>query len=120
MGATRFVVVNGDFVKELAFELDFFVNTRNVAEAFPLMEYTRWVLQHFILLLCTNGMLMLWTPACSTSMAVSLTSPPDEPFPGFNAISLLGHGTVFGGSRSANKEECLQIHQLAVHKSMKP
>jgi alcohol dehydrogenase (NADP+) len=45
---------------------------------------------------------------------------PDEPLPGFNTITLLGHGTVFGGSHSASKEECLQILQLAVHKSMKP
>jgi alcohol dehydrogenase (NADP+) len=43
----------------------------------------------------------------------------DEPLPRSNAMSLLGHGAVFGGSHSVNKEECLQIHQLVVHKSMK-
>jgi alcohol dehydrogenase (NADP+) len=45
---------------------------------------------------------------------------PDEPPPRSNAMSLLGHGAVFGGSHSANKEECLQIHQLVVHKNIKP
>jgi alcohol dehydrogenase (NADP+) len=45
---------------------------------------------------------------------------PDEPLPGFNAMSLLGHGAVFGGSHSASKEEYLMILQLAVHKSVKP
>jgi hypothetical protein len=44
----------------------------------------------------------------------------EETLPGSNAMSLLGPGAVFGGSHSANKEECLQIHQLVVHKSMKP
>jgi hypothetical protein len=54
------VIVNGDFAKELAFELDFIVNTRNVTEGFPLMEYMRWVHPYFMLMLCTHGMLMLW------------------------------------------------------------
>jgi hypothetical protein len=112
--------VKGCFAKELAFELDFIVSILDVAEGFPLMECMRWVLPRFILLLCTNGMLMLWTPACLMSMAILLTSPPDEPLLGFNAMSLFGHGTVFGGSPSASKKECLQMLQLAVHKSMKP
>jgi hypothetical protein len=60
MGAPRFVVVNGDFAKELAFELDFIVSTRDMAEGFPSMEYMRWVLLYFIRALYTNGMLMLW------------------------------------------------------------
>jgi hypothetical protein len=41
MGAPRCVVVNGDCAKELAFELDFIVNTRDVAEGFPLTECMR-------------------------------------------------------------------------------
>jgi D-arabinose 1-dehydrogenase-like Zn-dependent alcohol dehydrogenase len=44
----------------------------------------------------------------------------DESLPGFNAMSLLGHGAVFRGSRSAGKKECLQIIQLVVDKSVKP
>jgi hypothetical protein len=71
LGAPHFVVVNGDFAKELAFELDFIFSIREMAEGFPLMEYMRWDLPYFILLLCTNGMLMLWTLVYSTSMAVS-------------------------------------------------
>jgi hypothetical protein len=43
----------------------------------------------------------------------------DEPLPGSNTMSILGHGAVFGVSHSAKKEECLQILQLAVHKSIK-
>jgi hypothetical protein len=60
LGATHFVVVNRDFAKELAFGLDFTVNTRDMAEGFSLMEYMRWVLPHFILMLCTNSILMPW------------------------------------------------------------
>jgi hypothetical protein len=44
----------------------------------------------------------------------------NEPLPGSNAMSLLDHGAFFGGLHSANKEECLQIHQLVVNKSVKP
>jgi hypothetical protein len=33
--------MNEDFAKELAFEIDLIVNTRNVAEGLPLMEYMR-------------------------------------------------------------------------------
>jgi hypothetical protein len=44
---------------------------------------------------------------------------PDEPLPGFNAISLLSHGTVFGGSHGAGRGGCVKILQLAMRKSMK-
>jgi D-arabinose 1-dehydrogenase-like Zn-dependent alcohol dehydrogenase len=59
LGAPHCVVMNGDFAEELVFELDFIVNTRDMAEGFSWMEYVRWVLPHFIHMICTNGMLML-------------------------------------------------------------
>jgi hypothetical protein len=62
MGATHFVVMNGDFAKELAFEVELIVSTRDMAEGFSLMEYMRWVLLYFIRALYTNGILMLWIP----------------------------------------------------------
>jgi hypothetical protein len=51
--------MNEEFVKELAFELYYTVSTRDVVEGFTLMEYTRWVLPYFILMLCTNSILIL-------------------------------------------------------------
>jgi hypothetical protein len=88
--------VNGDLANELAFELDFIVSTHDVAGGFLLMEYTRWVLPHFILMICTNGMLMLWIlQHAQRPWQSHHRRPPDEPLPGFNAMSLFDHGAFF-------------------------
>jgi hypothetical protein len=41
LNALHFVVMSENFAKELAFDIDLIVNTRDVAEGFPLMEYMR-------------------------------------------------------------------------------
>jgi alcohol dehydrogenase (NADP+) len=45
---------------------------------------------------------------------------PDEPLPGFNAMSLLGNGAFLGGSHIGSKKECIQMLQLAADKGVKP
>jgi alcohol dehydrogenase (NADP+) len=45
---------------------------------------------------------------------------PDEPLPGFNAMSLLGNGVVLGGSHVDSEKKCIQMLQLAANKGVKP
>jgi alcohol dehydrogenase (NADP+) len=44
----------------------------------------------------------------------------DELLPSFRIMSLLGHGTLLGGSHTSSEKKCLQILQLAVDNGVKP
>jgi alcohol dehydrogenase (NADP+) len=79
--------------------LDLIVSTRDTAEGMPLKDY----------------MSMLWIHGKFVTVGL-----PDKPLPTLAAFDFAPNGCFLGGSHIGNKEEAVEMLQLAADRGIKP